>query len=55
MELEGLKRCLQLLDSEHLLNNTLVTDRHGPLRKFMQTERKETKHLFDVFHVAKCK
>ncbi|XP_065068372.1 uncharacterized protein LOC135693741, partial [Rhopilema esculentum] len=53
MELEGLKPCLQLLDSEHLLYTTLVTDRHGPVRKFMRTERKETKHLFDVFHVAK--
>ena len=36
MELEGLKRCLQLLDDKELVYTTLVTDPHGPVRKFMR-------------------
>ena len=55
MELDGLQRCLKVLDESKVSCTTLVTDRHGPVRKFMRTEKKETKHFFDVFHVAKCK
>ena len=54
MELEGLKRCLQLLDNKKLVYATLATDRHGPVRKFMREQKSRTTHLFDVFHVAKC-
>lgn len=55
MELDGLQRCLEVLDECKVSYTTLVTDRHGPVRKFMRTQKKETKHFFDVFHVAKCR
>ena len=55
MELEGLQRCLNLVDENKVVHSTLVTDRHGPIRKFMRTYKQEIKHFFDVFHVAKCK
>ena len=54
MELHGLQRCLKTLNVNAVSFQTLVTDRHGPIRKFMRTQIKEKKHFFDVFHVAKC-
>ena len=54
MELERLKRYLQLLDDKKLVYATLVTDCHGPVRKFMRQQKNRTTHLFDVFHIAKC-
>ena len=54
MELEGLQRCLTMLDENKISCNALVTDRHGPVRKFMRTQ-KERKHFFGVFQIAKCK
>ena len=53
MELEGLKRALQKIE-DNVSYHILVTDRHGPVRKYMRTERKDKQHYFDVFHVAKC-
>lgn len=54
MELEGLKRAFAKIE-DNVLYKILVTDRHGPVRKYMRTEKKGKKHYFDVFHVAKCK
>ena len=54
MELEGLKRTLYTLSRGGITYQVLVTDRHGQVRKFMRTEQKNTRHYFDVFHVAKC-
>ena len=54
MELEGLKRALSNIEENNVAYKILVTDRHGPVRKYMRTEKKAKKHYFDVFHVAKC-
>lgn len=53
MELEGLKRGLQRLEDAGLHVQTLVTDRHGMVKKFMRTEHHDKKHYFDVWHMAK--
>ena len=37
----------------YILFKTLITDHHGPVRKYMPTERENTNHYFDVFRVAK--
>ena len=55
MELEGLKRALVKIEEGNVQYKILVTDRHGPVRKYMRTEKKGKKHYFDVFHVAKRK
>ena len=53
MELEGLKRALQFIETNGISYDTLITDRHGQVRKYMRIEKKGKKHRFDVFHVAK--
>ena len=55
MELEGLKRALAFIEENGVSYDTLISDRHGQVRKFMRTEKKGKKHHFDVFHVAECK
>ena len=40
MELDGLQRCLKVLDESEVSYTTLVTDRHGPVRKFVRTDKK---------------
>ena len=54
MELEGLKRALGKIEGEKIEYRALVTDRHGPVRKYMRLQKKDRQHYFDVFHVAKC-
>ena len=53
MEKEGLRRCLNNMDDDGLFAETLVTDRHPSIKKYMRERRPETKHYFDVWHVAK--
>lgn len=55
MELEGLKRGLKRLEDAGLHVQTLVTDRHSMVKKFMRTEHHDKKHYFDVWHMAKGK
>lgn len=49
MELEGLKWGLQRLEDAGLHIQTLVTDRHGMVKKFMRTEHHDKKHYFNVW------
>ena len=45
MEKEGLIRSVEF--------KTLVTDRHTFIRKWIRENMAQTKHCFDVWHVAK--
>ncbi|XP_039678178.1 uncharacterized protein LOC120572797 isoform X4 [Perca fluviatilis] len=51
MEKEGLKRCLDLLDSNGLVVDYIVTDRHPQIQKYLR-ERSIT-HFYDVWHFEK--
>jgi len=53
MELEGLKRCLAILEQEELTVSHLVTDRHSQIKKFMKDSHPDIQHWFDCWHVAK--
>lgn len=53
MELEGLKRGLQSLAAEGVKVDTLVTDRHVQIQKYLRDEHKEVTHQYDCWHVAK--
>jgi solute carrier family 8 (sodium/calcium exchanger) len=53
MELEGLKRGLQCLEDAGLHIESLVTDRHCMIKKYMKENHEDKNHFFDVWHVAK--
>ena len=54
-ELEGLKRAVAFLQSQHHAVDTLITDRHRQCGKWIREQMPETRHYFDVWHVAKGK
>ena len=53
MEKEGLIRGVEFLTSNGLAIGELVTDRHVQIVKHIREEMPDTKHYFDVWHVAK--
>lgn len=53
MELEGLKRGLQFFCQEDLAINTLVTDRHRSIAKYLREEQPDMDHFYDIWHIAK--
>lgn len=53
MELEGLKRGLQFFAGQNLQVNSLVTDRHRSISKYMREDQSEIDHRYDVWHIAK--
>ncbi|XP_064467916.1 uncharacterized protein LOC135378751 [Ornithodoros turicata] len=53
MELEALKRGLEELKDFNVAVDTLTTDRHASVRKYMRTSYPTVKHQFDVWHVSK--
>ena len=53
MELEGLRRCLEHITTKGAEINSLVTDRHVQVKKYMREKQESIKHYFDVWHVAK--
>lgn len=53
MEKEGLERCLKFLMKEGLPIETLVTDRHVQIRKYMRERWPAIKHRLDGWHVGK--
>lgn len=55
MEKEGLMRCVDYFNSHDISIQTLVTDRHVQIVKWVRENMSETTHLFDVWHVAKGK
>ncbi|XP_060077580.1 uncharacterized protein LOC132557108 [Ylistrum balloti] len=53
VEKEGLARSVKFLMDHGLEVNTLVTDRHVQIRKWVRENMAGTKHCIDVWHVAK--
>ncbi|KAK3099185.1 hypothetical protein FSP39_000706 [Pinctada imbricata] len=53
MELEGLKRCMAVLETEGIDVSDLVTDRHSQVKAYMKDDQQHINHWFDVWHVAK--
>ena len=53
MEKEGLERSLKYLTEEGLSVNTLITDRHVQIRKYMREKWPSLKHRLDGWHVGK--
>ena len=53
MELDGLKHNLRRLDENVITVNSLTTDRHKQVRKYLRKERKNITHQFDIWHVSK--
>eukprot|EP00794_Sanderia_malayensis_P001815 gene1815-2037_t len=53
MELAGLKSGLEEMEEHGINFQTIVTDRHGGVKKYMREQKPKTKHRFDVFHVPK--
>ncbi|KAI4799884.1 hypothetical protein KUCAC02_016423 [Chaenocephalus aceratus] len=52
MKLEGLKRMVAFFE-DILEIGTLVTDRHRQIAKWIRENMPYTKHLYDIWHVAK--
>ncbi|EEC06361.1 conserved hypothetical protein [Ixodes scapularis] len=52
MEMEGLKRSLEVLLSRGLSEHVLVTDRHIGVNAFMKDRYSDVKHRFDAWHIA---
>ena len=55
MEKEGLIRGVEFFNQNNIKIKTLVTDRHTSIRKWIRENIAQTKHCFDVWHVAKGK
>ena len=53
MEIEGLKRGLKSLTEEGLQVKSLTTDRHTETIAYMEEERPNISHTFDVWHFIK--
>ena len=53
MEKEGLARSLTFLTGEGLSINTLITDRHVQIRKYMRERWPGVKHRLDGWHAGK--
>ena len=53
LEPEGLTRGIKFLESQALVKNTVVSDRHVQIRKWVKENLPHTQHYFDIWHVAK--
>lgn len=53
MEKEGLIRCVDFFNNHNINIQTLVTDRHVQIVKWVRENMPETTHYFDLWHVAK--
>lgn len=53
MELEGLKRGVNLLQQSGIQISELVTDRHPQVLKYVRENMQTTKRSVDVWHVSK--
>ena len=53
MEIKGLICVVQHLKSHRLVIDQFVTDRHKKIAKWFCEKLPETKHYYDVWHVAK--
>lgn len=55
MEKEGLIRSIRLLKKKKFKIETLVTDRHKQISKWIRENMTATSHYYDIWHMAKCK
>lgn len=53
MEKEGFIRSSRFIENAGLDIGTIITDRHGPIRKLIRENMPDVEHLFDIWHVAK--
>ena len=53
MEKEGLQRVLKFTEEQNITLNTLVTDRHKQINKWLRETYPSISHYFDIWHVAK--
>ena len=53
MELEGLKRALKFLADNQLKVDTLITDRHKQINKYLRERQPDITHRYDVWHISK--
>ena len=53
MEKEGLSRGIELLSANSLNINTLITDRHSQISKFVSKKHPSIENRYDVWHVSK--
>ena len=54
MEKEGLHRVMEFLKAELLTIDTIVTDRHRQINKWLRDNHSEVKHFYDIWHVGSC-
>ena len=55
MEKEGLIRSLDFLHRNDISIDTVVTDRHPQVHKYLRENYPSVEHYYDVWHVAKGK
>lgn len=53
MEMEGLVRSIRLLKKKKFKIETVVTDRHKQIAKWIRENMAETNHYYDIWHMAK--
>ena len=53
MELEGAKRSFAFLKAKGLPINRFVSDRHTGIAKWIRECQRDTKHFYDIWHVAR--
>ena len=53
MEHAGLLRSIKEIQDSGLKIDVFISDRHVQNRKWIKEELPETKHYFDIWHVAK--
>lgn len=55
MEREGLIRAVDYLHKQGFEIDTLVTDRHKQIAKWVRENLRGADHRYDVWHLAKCR
>ena len=53
MEHEGLVRTLNFLKEQSIVVDTLVTDRHKQIAKYIREAHPEITHQYDAWHISK--
>ena len=53
MEKEGFKRCIESLEGDRVEIDRIATDRHVSISSFMNKERAQINHQYDVWHLSK--
>lgn len=55
MEYLAFQRCMDHVEKEEILLDSLITDRHNSISKHMRENMKEVKHYFYLWHLRKSK